>query len=526
MKKYLIIICLIFCGQKTIAQSIPIAQTGMDEILRVLELTGKIDPSNSLTARPFFYQKNFDRTDLLKLIDSTKDFEFIEKKNNAISFGLMPLSFSTKYNSHHPYGWNDGAMIMAKGIQNIISTGVYANLGPLSVQLQPEYFSSANPDYEITPGYGSTGGKKVSKFLPGQSSVRLNLGAVSLGVSTENLWWGPGQFSSLLMSNNAPGFQHITFNTRRPLKTAIGSFEWQLVMGKLKEDTSLAFENNFLKPMNPKNDTRYFNGMVISYQPKWLKGVFFGVTRAFHLYQSDLNAETGSFTSKYLPVLGGLWKAKDNANLVGAPSDQVISFFSRWIFPTYHSEVYFEYGYNDFAYNMRDFTSNQQHSSAYIIGIKKEILLSKNRLIDFNGELTQMAQMPDYLLRNAGNWYVHGQVRQGFTNENQIMGAGSGLGNNVQTTTANYIDGFKKLGIKLQRIQQDPMAIGYGSYTNLFLRTTKWSDYSIGFMGQLLTYKKLLIRAECEFVNSKNYGWVENNNQFNFYGLLNLSYLW
>ena len=32
-----------------------------------------------------------------------------------------------------------------------------------------------------------------------------------------------------MMSNQAQGFNHITFNTTRPMKTAIGNFEWQLV---------------------------------------------------------------------------------------------------------------------------------------------------------------------------------------------------------------------------------------------------------------------------------------------------------
>jgi len=55
-----------------------------------------------------------------------------------------------------------------------------------------------------------------SKLLPGQSSIRLNYGAFSLGASTENIWWGPGQYNSLLFSNNAIGFQHLTLNTQKP----------------------------------------------------------------------------------------------------------------------------------------------------------------------------------------------------------------------------------------------------------------------------------------------------------------------
>jgi hypothetical protein len=37
-----------------------------------------------------------------------------------------------------------------------------------------------------------------------------------------------------MMSNHAQGFNHITFNTTRPVKTFIGNFEWQVVTGRLE----------------------------------------------------------------------------------------------------------------------------------------------------------------------------------------------------------------------------------------------------------------------------------------------------
>src|SRR5690606_22347969 len=65
----------------------------------------------------------------------------------------------------------------------------------------------------------------------GQSSIRLNVKSLSLGLSSENLWWGPGRKNSLLMSNTAPGFMHLTLNTLKPISSPIGSFEGQLIAG-------------------------------------------------------------------------------------------------------------------------------------------------------------------------------------------------------------------------------------------------------------------------------------------------------
>jgi hypothetical protein len=47
-----------------------------------------------------------------------------------------------------------------------------------------------------------------NKAFWGQSSIRLTFGPASIGLSNENIWWGPGIRNSLIMSNNAPGFKH------------------------------------------------------------------------------------------------------------------------------------------------------------------------------------------------------------------------------------------------------------------------------------------------------------------------------
>ncbi|MDP1844334.1 MAG: capsule assembly Wzi family protein, partial [Sediminibacterium sp.] len=483
----------------------------------------KIDAAQSLTARPFFYNKFTSANDFLKLIDSAADLTLQGKSylNNQIQFNILPASIITKFNSHHPYGWNDAGMIMAKGLQTMVSAGVYAKAGPLTIQLQPEYYYAANPNYANTSAYGFNSGKAFSKAYLGQSSVRLNLGPVSVGVSSENLWWGPGQFSSLMMSNNAPGFQHFTLNTTRPLKTPIGSFEWQLIAGKLEEDTSAAFENFYMKPFNPKNEWRYLNAIVVTYQPKFLPNFFLGLTRSEHFYKTDQDKKTG-FAQKYLPVFLAS-SPTANASSASIPSDGAFSFFTRWILPKHQAEFYLEYGYNDFKQNLRDFATNANHSSAYIAGFKKIITLTNKQLLDISGELTQMAQTTSYVVRSAGNWYEHGGVTQGLSFQNQNLGAGSGMGNNVQTLQVKKLQGFNMLGIKLQRIQQDPKGgLGYGTLPLLGMRPFQWNDLALGFLGQH-RFNKLLINGEMQLVNSKNYGW-EKGNAFNLFIQCKASY--
>ena len=119
-----------------------------------------------------------------------------------------------------PYGWNDGAMIPSKGFQALMSIGIFAQYGPLTIQLKPEFVAAENAEFETFDKnhydvifaryydiYNNTdlpvrfGSHGYGKVYWGQSSIRLNYKSLSAGLSTENLWWGPGIRNSLLMSN-------------------------------------------------------------------------------------------------------------------------------------------------------------------------------------------------------------------------------------------------------------------------------------------------------------------------------------
>ena len=89
-------------------------------------------------------------------------------------------------------------MIPARGYQQLVSAGIYFELGPLSIQLKPEHVFAENKDYEgFWEGhYDITwarryllwntidlperfGEKAYKKSLFGQSSIRLNYQGLS-----------------------------------------------------------------------------------------------------------------------------------------------------------------------------------------------------------------------------------------------------------------------------------------------------------------------------------------------------------
>lgn len=516
-------------GLHVAAQGVEIGSV-KDQALRMLQLQGKLDAKYSLMARPFFAEGAITSDSIYKLIDSAGINVTRKRTGDKGVLEIFPLTINSQLNTHHPYGWNQPGFVQANGWQGLITAGAYTAIGPLSIQVKPVVVYAANTGFEHTNTYGAVTKGSYSRALPGQSSIRLNAGAVSLGISTENLWWGPGSFNSLLMSNNTPGFLHLTFNSTRPVKTPIGNFEWQLVSGKLYEDTMLLREDKNLTttyynpktysgdgysgPYDPKQKWRYFNGITITYQPKWIKGLFLGINRIAYAYNDSLQSGNSNFFHSYMPVIFGVFRESYTYGTrqgIKKRYKQMLSLHARYLFPQAHTEFYAEYGWGDNLFNIRDFALNVPHSTAYILGARKMIPLSaKNQWLDVQAELTRLSQPSDYIPRNAGNWYGY---QGGYTQQSRIIGAGIGPGNNVQTFATTWVHGWKRLGIKLERLQHDPNS--YPVY---------WSDYSVGFTGQQ-RFGKWIASSLLQFIQSKNYTWEAGKDRFNFYGTLNLTYV-
>lgn len=443
---------------------------------------------------------------LLGELDSS--ISFAVQSNSSIPFSkaswqkptitLLPFTLTQQFNSTKPFGWNDGPMMQAKGYQVLARPGVNMRLGIFEAQAAPELLYTSNQSY--------------TKIFPGQSFLKAHVGPISLGLSSENLWWGPGINSSLLMSNNAPGFLHGFIGTNKPIKTPIGNIEFNLIGARLNSNKNLPYENNHNQLWNIKDDWRYLNSYVISWQPKWVKSVFLGVTRSLQQFGQKVQNQQTGFVSKYLPVLGLAVQKTNNFGDDSLDRDQLASFFLRWVLPKSNAELYIEYGKNDYGLNFRDYLMAPSHSAAYTIGFRKLIPKTSTNYIQIETEFTQMSQSPDAIVRSAGNWYIHSQIGQGYTHNNQIMGAGAGFGANVQTVSATWINGEIRNGFLIQRVERDPE-----------LRENKWTDFSIGWIPQW-KYKNMLLGAKVQLIHSKNYSWEKGNNAFNLHSRLMVQY--
>jgi hypothetical protein len=508
------------------AQTIPVIPFGFDNDLRVLQLDGKLPLEHSMAIRPISFNRKFSPDSLYKLIAGSGS-QFKERKVDFLKgygkLSLLPITSITKYTSHHPYGWSDGALMSVNGFQQYISTGFYAQIGPLSLQVKPEVLYAQNAPYETTVKYGQSSlNGSINKILPGQSRAALNIGAISFAASTENIWWGPGQSTGLMMTNNPSGFFHLSFNTNRPLKTRIGNFEWQVIAGEAVTSDSISEEVYHLKNYaemsgiqgNNYKNSKYINSIVVSFSPSFLKNVHLGATRSFISGSGNVTnkivKEVG-FVNAYLPIIDGLFKEKRISFEDSLQWNQLISLFVRAKLPKAKAEIYLEYGWNDHKFNLRDFIMSTSHSSSFVLGIKKIMQVSSKIQLDLNAELAQFSQSPDYLVRDAGSWYIH-HTTSNFSHMGEILGSGVGYGSNLLSFSGILRKEYNQFGFLFERIERDPTK-----------NNERWTDLSFGLIGRK-KINSFLLNGRITGIQSRNYGWDNAKNRFNFMAMIGVSY--
>lgn len=530
----LLLFCLLTFGtfKQVFAQSLSVGSGATEDYFRRAQLQGKVDTNVSFTIRPLFPAS-------YKFLDNQADtglngFNWMGVHNYyndaGIKVATLPIGIQTQFNAHHPYGWNDGPMIPAKGFQTMVSFGFFAEYGPLTIQIKPEVVVAQNATFDtfnknqydaIFARYYDIynnidlpvrfGTQSYSKFFAGQSSIRLNYRAWSVGLSTENLWWGPGIRNSLLMSNSAPGFPHVTLNTLRPVKTAIGSFEGQLIAGRLSnsgyaplvpDHTYFGTDLYVLKP----DYWRYLSGIILTWQPKWVPGLFLGYDQSAQMYGKDLGG-----LKSYLPLFSSVKSTVSPDNQINK-KDELSSMFARWIWLQEHAEIYFEYGHYNNADDLYQTLLDPGKTRAYIFGVRKLLpfknLPDQNIMVNF--ELTQLQGTSVGNVTAGKEWYVSQGVRQGYTNQGQMLGAGIGPGGNLQSLDVSWVKGLKRLGLQIERYAHDNDFYYYAFYDSKNY-SQHWVDMSLAFSGEW-DYKSFIFNARLAGIQSLDYQWAVTQN--------------
>ena len=562
--KYNFFLFLFFTFFVSTSQTINLNESYLTDYLRTSQLLGNFKSDISFTLKPLHIGKNGIEID--KEIFDTEKYaptvlSFL-KGNGKIK--ILPIDYNIEYSSHHPYNRNNGSMIPNRGYQHILSAGVFAEIGPLSIQLKPEHLFAENLNYDgfSLNHYDATwakryltwnkidiperfGEKRHNKTLIGQSSIRLNFKGLSIGLSNENIWWGPSIRNSIMMSNHARGFKHITFNTTKPLKTKIGNFEWQVISGRLESsgylpagsDMQHAGTNIYVPKINQlseTNDWRYLQGYTITYSPKWVPGLSLGFIRWVQMYAALVEGKyswmKGSPT--WFPAFQNLLRKNDKYENYETQTNQAAGVFLRWLWKDSKAEIYVDYNHNDSKQNIRDLLLDSDHSRAVTVGLQKVFEISTDNFL-FSWEWTQMEQTASRLLRNAGSWYEHGWTYDGYTNEGEVLGAGIGPGSNSHYFALNRIRDKEKLGLALEIIDQDN-DFYHEAFNSANDPRRYWKDFNL-HLNFSKKYKNLWLSSNLMYSRSLNYQWDlddtatpyyhPGNDVNNFHMTLKLAYL-
>lgn len=342
------------------------------------------------------------------------------------------------YNSQVPYGQNDGALWQGKGFNTSFTTGIRAEAYGFEITLKPQICWNQNLSFDYLTGVNGspysywTGGvdlvqrygdKSFFTFDWGDSEIRYTWHNLTFGFGTQNAWLGASYLNPMLGSNNAPGFPKFDWGLRKteviiPLpknkSLNLGYIEGRIWTGLLTE--SAYFDSN------PDNNKRMVNGLSASYSPSFIPGFTIGLNRIFMTNWRKENI-------KYILRLFTL--SRSNAlSSSGNDEDQKFSFFAEWNFPKAGFTVYGEFGRDDFSY---DEESYPFHTAIYTIGAKQFIPLPFNLKSELNIEFNFFEMSQDFQLQwGYLGYYAHGSIAQGYTNNGQILGAGTGsFGNSL-----------------------------------------------------------------------------------------------
>lgn len=258
--------------------------------------------------------------------------------------------------------------------------------------------------------------------------------------------------------------------------------------------------------------------MIITWQPKWTKGLHLGFSRVFYQYESNVSKSLNG----YLPVVGSFFKENaQDENSFGR--DQLLSVFLRLVLPKENAEVYAEYGRNDHSADMRDLLLEPEHARAYIIGLRKLFTTPRQRDFELYMEFTHMQNPETRNVRDLEGWYTHYQVRHGYTHLGQVIGAGIGPGSNSQVMGFNWIRKPGQFGVSFERVVWNN-DFYYNAFQPVRNFSSHWVDLSVN-LNAGWQHKRFLYTANLSRVKSLNYQWMQWTDVKNWHAQLSTSYL-
>lgn len=451
MKKFFIIFLLIFSNIHLFSQEA--LKSFEENYFDFLSLSGLIERPTlgyrtlsdsfwnlSPVTNHIWQNNNLGTTNILYESENQGNNWFSKGFYHGFKYKIYGPEWFNSYNTAAPYGQNDGALWQGKGYNTSLTGGIRfegygfeATFKPMLCWMENKEFDKNNEIYKKPYLYSfyckyfthlidfvqQYGDDSFFNFSFGDSELRWNCYTFTIGFGTQSPWLGPAQLNPMLGSNNAEPYPKLDIGFRKT-KVILPKLNWYIgdIEGRIW--SGMLFESDYFDN-NPENNKRMLNCLSASYSPSFIPGLTVGLNRIYMTYWKAEN---------FFYLLRLLTKNDFNGTNNGNDEDQKISAFIDWKFDKVGFEVYGEFGRDDFSSNE---ISNPFHTAIYTVGAKQIIPLpwglSSQLFFEWNDfEMSQDFQIQWTYL----GFYGHGFVRQGYTNNGQIIGAGSGAFGNSQ----------------------------------------------------------------------------------------------
>lgn len=368
--------------------------------------------------------------------ETAADNAFMRGIDQSITLRIYGPEWYNSLNTASPYGQNDGALWQGKGYNTSLTAGARLEGYGLELTFKPQVSFSQNREFDFLLGvYGSEysyfwkgnidlvqryGDSSFWTFDWGDTEVRYTWRTLTVGFGTQSPWLGPAWLNPMLGSNNAPAYPKLDIGLRKThvylpwLGWYIGDIEGRAWLGRLTE--SDYFDSN------PDNDHRQLTGFSAAYSPSFLPGLTIGANKVC----------INDWQNKSIKYLNPLYSTNGSQTDEGIDEDQKMSLFADWIFPQVGFEVYGELGIDDYSAHKLE---NPFHTAIYTIGAKKSLAISRKHAVygEILFEWSNFEMSQDFQLQwKYMGYYSHGSIAQGYTQNGQILGAGSGYFGNSQ----------------------------------------------------------------------------------------------
>lgn len=380
----------------------------------------------------------------------------------AVRWAPAVPSIDATYNSALPFSMNDGPQWAGRGVTTTLSAGIRLETDHLSISIAPDIVLQQNRVFSVlaspatdrssfaSPWHSGVesadlplrfGNQSQAIVYPGDSWIDYRAGLVSFGFSTDEQWWGPGMRNALLMSNNAPGIPQLYLRSGQPIPTPIGAVEFRWLLGGLTE--SLFFDTL------GSDNLRSLSALVATLRTAFDTGLTIGVARSVYAPVSG----PGGIPAHLFDVIGRWNQSPDTiGDRPSHPSDQLLSLFGRWVFPSNGFEVYAEWA-KLFPPGLREMLVSPQLHQGFTLGLQWVNPLSSVTAVRLQAEATTLEQTPPSLRALVPSFYTSRFVPQGYTQRGQVIGAAIGPGSSSQFIAGDYLGAHWRVGVEFGRIR-------------------------------------------------------------------------